>query len=568
MAPNTSYSSTAKVEVDGNELPFDPGAAVVEVSVETDLLSPDLCQVTLLDGNRHALDGIEHGQGLKVSAAAVSDTESKVLFEGEIYALEFESDERGVFSRIVAYDASYRLRQHRVTRSYIDMTDEDIVREIASSTGVKAGEISGSRETHRHLGQLNQTYWEFLGDRALSLGFELSVREGKLNFSPPPDAGDGPEPAGHDSEDPLQLTAGSNLTYLRTRTSSAQQTESVEVRGWDPWAKEQVVATADVSSVLSELAVTSKDLASINGSPVRTVARAALGSTAECEDEAAALAERSASTYLYGEGTAKGDPRLRAGTPVAIGESGAFDGKYTLTSARHVFRSGDYSTHFIASGQHDRSTFAMSTKADSLDNQWTGSFPAIVTDIADPDQFGRVKVALPWLDDTYETDWGRVCQIGAGAEEGILWYPEVGDEVLVTFMAGDPRKPVILGGLYNNVDRPADDGWIDHDAGVVEKRILQSRVGHRLAFTDASGSEAIQIRTGDESITILLDQANGELTITSEGAINVEAQGDLTMAASANVKIEAGAGMELSAGGTFKASGATVEIEGSIIQLN
>ena len=156
-----------------------------------------------------------------MSAAAVSEKESKPIFEGEIYALEFESDERGVFSRIVAYDSSYRLRQHRVTRSYIDMTDEDIVREIASSAGVKAGDISGSRETHRHLGQLNQTYWEFLSDRALSLGFELSVREGKLNFSAPPAAGDGPAPAGHDSEDPLQLTAGSNLTYLRTRTSSA-----------------------------------------------------------------------------------------------------------------------------------------------------------------------------------------------------------------------------------------------------------------------------------------------------------------------------------------------------------
>ena len=44
-----------------------------------------------------------------------------------------------------------------------------------------------------------------------------------FDFRKPDDASDGPDPAGHDSADPLQLTSGKNLTHLRTRVSAAQQ---------------------------------------------------------------------------------------------------------------------------------------------------------------------------------------------------------------------------------------------------------------------------------------------------------------------------------------------------------
>ena len=80
---------------------------------------------------------------------------------------------------------------------------------------------------------------------------------------------------------------------------------------------------------------------------------------------------------------------------------------------------------------------------------------ALVSNIDDPDELGRMKVTFPWLGDKSESHWARVAVPGAGNERGVLIMPEVGDEVLVAFDHGDPRLPYVIGGLYNGKDKPA-----------------------------------------------------------------------------------------------------------------
>ncbi len=69
------------------------------------------------------------------------------------------------------------------------------------------------------------------------------------------------------------------------------------------------------------------------------------------------------------------------------------------------------------------------------------------------DKFGRVKVQFHW--DRYgESDensscWIRVSQLWAGEKWGGMHIPHMGQEVIVSFMEGDPDKPVITGCVYN-----------------------------------------------------------------------------------------------------------------------
>ena len=58
----------------------------------------------------------------------------------------------------------------------------------------------------------------------------------------------------------------------------------------------------------------------------------------------------------------------------------------------------------------------------------------------------------------YESDWARVAQFGAGKKSGASFPPEVGDEVLIGFEFGDPRRPYVLGGLFN-ANTEFDLGW-------------------------------------------------------------------------------------------------------------
>src|ERR1700732_4421062 len=80
-----------------------------------------------------------------------------------------------------------------------------------------------------------------------------------------------------------------------------------------------------------------------------------------------------------------------------------------------------------------------------------GVYPAQVSDIQDPDHQGQVKVKLPWSPDAaggvYET-WARLATLMGGGNRGTWFVPDVGDEVLVAFEGGQPRRPYVVGALW------------------------------------------------------------------------------------------------------------------------
>ena len=70
---------------------------------------------------------------------------------------------------------------------------------------------------------------------------------------------------------------------------------------------------------------------------------------------------------------------------------------------------------------------------------------AEVTDVNDPDGLNRVQVKLLNYDDFDNqngTLWARVATPFAGSNRGAFMLPDVGDEVIVTFVNGDSRYPV------------------------------------------------------------------------------------------------------------------------------
>src|SRR5262249_17854589 len=94
-----------------------------------------------------------------------------------------------------------------------------------------------------------------------------------------------------------------------------------------------------------------------------------------------------------------------------------------------------------------------------LGGRWYGVFPAIVSDVSDPDGQGRLKVTLPWSSapggSRYEA-WARLATLMGGKNRGSWFVPDVNDEVLVAFEGGEPRRPYILGGLWNGSDSPPE----------------------------------------------------------------------------------------------------------------
>jgi type VI secretion system secreted protein VgrG len=74
------------------------------------------------------------------------------------------------------------------------------------------------------------------------------------------------------------------------------------------------------------------------------------------------------------------------------------------------------------------------------------------------DEHGRVKVQFHWdrdgLFDEESSCWIRVAQPLAGKGWGGVFLPRVGHEVVVSFLEGDPDRPLVTGSVYNAAAQP------------------------------------------------------------------------------------------------------------------
>jgi len=168
-----------------------------------------------------------------------------------------------------------------------------------------------------------------------------------------------------------------------------------------------------------------------------------------------------------------------------------------------------------------------------------GVYPALVTDVVDPDAQGRVKVRLPWSpdagDSSYET-WARLATMMGGNNRGTWFIPDVNDEVLVAFEGGNPRRPYVVGALWNGQDKPPEQ--MDGGGNNYLKTIL-SRQGVRITLDDTEGAVKLRLETPFGQSIVLSDADNSITADDSNGnSIKMDAQG-ITIIADVKVTISA-----------------------------
>jgi uncharacterized protein involved in type VI secretion and phage assembly len=282
----------------------------------------------------------------------------------------------------------------------------------------------------------------------------------------------------------------------------------------------------------------------------------------EAEVVAKALSEQLGSAAAEAEGVARGNPKLKAGTAVHVSAvAPPFVGRYTLTHTRHIFDVKGYRTLFEVSGRQDRSLLALTSPGSNGASPGGppiyGVVVASVTQNNDPADLGRVKLKFPWLGDDYESDWARLTQPGAGPQKGLVWLPDIDDEVLVAFEFGDVRRPYVVGSLWNGKDKPPFDGPI-FDHGKTKRQSLISKES-AIVFFDQGDDIGIMLTTRDESFRVALTNKGVELVsknkieIKADQGIKIEAQTQLELSGKAGVKIT---------------SSGPVEVSGTPIKLN
>jgi phage protein D/phage baseplate assembly protein gpV len=538
--------------VSGMELSPDLVAHVEQAVVDEDLYRPAMFAITLVDPNRDIVGrtGLRPGVEVEISVVGAAAVDDRPLLTGDVVTIECDYDELGARVVVRGYAATHRLHRGRRTRVFRDVTDSDIVKQVADEARLTVGEIEPTTEVHEHVSQANVSDWDFLAERARRVGLDLRIVDGELRFGARATSTDAPSEA---SRAPTHLTFGYNLEAFHGRVSAAEQVGDVEVRGWDEDRKEAVVATSSAGTGAATLDKASPSgLAGSFRSPTFIEVAAPVHSDREAGDTAKAIAERIGSAFAEAEGTSSGSTGLRAGVAVRVsGVSDHFSGAYVLTRVRHVLNRRGYVTHFTISGRQNRSLLGLvgangngnsAAHGDGLAGRADpGVVRGLVSDNEDPSKLGRVKVRFPWLDEDYSSTWAPVMQLGAGPDSGTFFLPAVDDEVLVGFEHGRVDRPVVIGGLFNKTDKPPGYGsYLDH--GAVTGRGIWSRNGHQITLHDGDDLAGIILRAvdgqGGSVVSIGLNAKDTKLVVQSEGDIEVEALGDITLKG-ANVTVQA-----------------------------
>jgi phage baseplate assembly protein V len=155
-------------------------------------------------------------------------------------------------------------------------------------------------------------------------------------------------------------------------------------------------------------------------------------------------------------------------------------------------------------------------------SQRNAVYAGAVVRSSDPKGLGRVQVSLPLFD---EEVWARRATLAAGAGRGTWFVPDAGDEVLVAFENGDPRRPVVVGALWNAKQRPPESN--------PERTAVRTKHGTTVVFDDGSGA-------------IEVSDSNGNAVTLKASGVTVTAAAKVTVSAT-TVEIDAGM-VEVNAG--------------------
>jgi phage baseplate assembly protein V len=177
----------------------------------------------------------------------------------------------------------------------------------------------------------------------------------------------------------------------------------------------------------------------------------------------------------------------------------------------------------------------------STDKRYYGVVTGLVVAVDDPERQGRIKVRYPWFDDETVSGWSRVGQLYAGPGHGAFFIPEVGSEVLIAFIHGDMRYPIVVAGLYNGKDSPPA-----HRDASTDPKLVRTRGGHQLLLDDSDGKRKVEI-VDTKGNRILIDSEKDEITVTAASNVTVESKGGKLTLKGVDVAIEGSASIKLKA---------------------
>jgi hypothetical protein len=438
-----------------------------------------------------------------------------------------------------------------------EKSDKDLIAALVAEAGGTVGKNEASAAPHEAFVRYHASAWDTLVLRAEAGGCLVFVEDGKADIVAP---GGGAAAA--------SLEYGDDVIALEAVLDAAAPVpeSAVKSRSWSYAQQTLGEGAASGSSPPAPGNFGADELARALGLKAFDQRSGAALDDARLADWSKAALMRGRLAAVRGTVGFQGSAAVKPGTVITLNGVGPrFQGDAFVTSVGHIFRGGNWETS--AGFGMARESFAGG--ADVAQPGAAGLVPPIrglhtgqVMKVA-PDPAGdyRAQVTLALIGDENGV-WARLAGFYASNGFGAVFWPEVGDEVVLGFMDEDPAHPVILGSLYSNQRKPEET---KAPAEANDLKAIVSRSKLEICFDDKDTVLTVKtpggrmVRLDDTKGEIEISDADGNSILMDKDKVAITSAAELKLEAKTNLSITAGAKLTVEAKAAYALSAASIE---------
>ncbi|MCB9233188.1 MAG: type VI secretion system tip protein VgrG [Bacteroidia bacterium] len=570
------------ITVDGTEIP--KAYSVTKIQVRKELNRVPEATICLLDGDpsKNEFKISEEGPfkvGAEVAISLGYHQTNELVFKGVIIAHGLKLQTENISELVLTcVDKAAAMTVARKSKYYVAMKDSDILSEVIGAHRGLSADVKATSFTN-DTGTPNVQYyasdWDFMIALAEANGLVVAVDDAKVAVADPKDAADSG----------IKVKHGADIVKLDLDVDARFQVGAVKTYSWDYSGN---TITENSGEEVSNPSMGNDDGATL--AKVLGTQDYELKSTTPLTSDVLkawgdAYLKKNRYSRFRGRIKFQGNAKPKPNMTLALEGLGAkFNGTGYISGVVHTFVETLWHTEVMLGLDPvlftDSTRNVISAPASGLVPGIEGLQIGVVKRIhEDPDGEYRVQVEIPIIEAGSANVWARMLKYYATGDAGNFFYPEIGDEVILSFLNNDPRYPVILGSVYSSTHVPpyTPDEENKYKAIVTRNQLkiefddidlittILTPNGNTMIFSDKEGSITIEDENKNKMV---MNSAGvdwytpGDLTIKVDGNMEVKVTGNITHEATGDLK---GKGMnvthEASVGNTMK--GATAEVNGS-----
>ncbi len=549
-----------------NGSPVSDAVEVISITVDQEINRIASASVRIADGGSFGLEndpfanseGSDFIPGNEIEIQLGYGDSQNTVFKGIMVSQRLGVKRNSSFLHITCKDKALTLTKTRSNTVLSDASDDDLFKQIASKAGLAIN--SESVPVYKYpIVQYNCSDWDYMVIRAEVNGLFVSTDNNTIQV----------RKYGLSGSPSFALLADLVAIEVDLDLNGENLYPGFKFTSWDPSAQQSVEVSATMSDPSALGNIKAEKMAGDLGMPTLQKFSSAPLSEEELTSLSESWTDRSALSKIQGRIKIPGTSEIKAGDLVELKNFGArFDGNAFVSKVEHEMTEGDWITTLYI-GLYSR---WHSSLPEVEDHDAIGLLPAVKgTHLAtvkqineDPDGESRVLIELSSFQNSAKSNqfWARISFNYAGKETGFFFFPEVGDEVLVTFLNGDPRFPVITGSLYSSANPPK----FTPDAENTTKSI-HSKSGIAFIFNDKDKVLTVETPGGnklvldDKEKQISVKDCNSNEMVMGKDGIVISSPKDITLDAKGNINLKAASNIGLQATADLKLNGINVKLE-------